>query len=208
VELQLVQSRKFHLLTPRSSSQDNLTVLAIDGLKKWKQTKPWNNFKIHFAAAYRQHSQMQGETVGAQGYENTDVAQSEDGLAEQALGGFAHLATATDADRGVVAQLTEANSRLAKQLEDNALALKEIKALLEKESMERSGSVTLIVHLAALSCHLLIKIAGTMVTNKHEATHAKIACIPSMDISVRPPRQTTWEAPKPTGIDFWGDILK
>jgi hypothetical protein len=27
----------------------------------------WKNFKIHFAAAYRQHRKMQGETVGAQG---------------------------------------------------------------------------------------------------------------------------------------------
>jgi hypothetical protein len=43
--------------------------------------KTWNNFKIHFAAAYRQHRQMQGETVGAQGYANAAVAQPEDVLA-------------------------------------------------------------------------------------------------------------------------------
>jgi hypothetical protein len=76
---------------------------------------------------------MQGETVGAQDYVNAAVAQLEDDLSEQALGAFSSLATATAVDRGVVAQLTEANSRLAKQLEYNATALKEIKALLKKE---------------------------------------------------------------------------
>jgi hypothetical protein len=92
--------------------------------EKVEADKTWNNFKIHFAAAYRQHRQMQGETVGAQGYANAAVAQSEDYLAEQALGAFANLATATDVDRGVVAGLTGANLLLAKQLEGNALTLK------------------------------------------------------------------------------------
>jgi hypothetical protein len=71
---------------------------------------------------------------------NAAVAQSEDGLAEQALGAFANLATVTAVDRGVIAQLTEANSRLAKKLEDNAKALKEFKALLKKERVESAGS--------------------------------------------------------------------
>jgi phage shock protein A len=52
------------------------------------------------------------------------MAQSEDDLAEQALGAFANLATVTAVYQVVVAQLTEANSRLEKQLEDNATALK------------------------------------------------------------------------------------
>jgi hypothetical protein len=68
------------------------------------------------------------------------VAQPEDVLAEQALGAFANLATATAVNRGVVAKLSEANSRLAKQLEDNATALKEIKTLLKKERTERANS--------------------------------------------------------------------
>jgi hypothetical protein len=82
---------------------------------KIEADKTWNNFKIHFAAAYHQHRKMQGETVGAQGYANAAVDQSEDDLAEQALGAFANLVTTTDVYRGVVAQLTEANSRLAKE---------------------------------------------------------------------------------------------
>jgi hypothetical protein len=68
---------------------------------------------------------MQGETVGAQIFANAAVTQaSEDDLTEQALGAFANLATATAVDRNVVTQLTKANSRLAKQLEDNATSLK------------------------------------------------------------------------------------
>jgi hypothetical protein len=57
---------------------------------------------------------MQGETLGAQEYANADVAQAEDDM-EQALGAFANLDNATDVDRGVVAQLTEAKYSLAKQ---------------------------------------------------------------------------------------------
>jgi hypothetical protein len=70
---------------------------------------------------------MQGETVGSQGFSNAAVTQaSEDDPSEQALGAFESLATATAVDRGVVAQLTEANYRLAKQLEDNATSMKEV----------------------------------------------------------------------------------
>jgi hypothetical protein len=83
---------------------------------------------------------MQGEIIGAQAFANSAVTQaSEDDLAEQALGAFANLATATAVDRNVVAQLTESNSHLAKQLEDNATSIKEVKALLKKERAERAS---------------------------------------------------------------------
>jgi hypothetical protein len=83
---------------------------------------------------------MQGETVGAQGFSNAAVTQaSKYDLSEQALGAFANLATATAVDRSVASQLTEANSRLAKQFEDNATALKKVKALLKKERAERAS---------------------------------------------------------------------
>jgi hypothetical protein len=109
------------------------------GDEKLEADKTWNNFKIHFAAAYQQHRPMQGETVGAQWFANAAVTQaSKYDLAEQALGAFANLATATAVDRSVVSQLTEANSCLAKQLEDNATSLKDVKALLKKERAERA----------------------------------------------------------------------
>jgi hypothetical protein len=41
-------------------------------------------------------------------------------MAEATIGALANLATATAADRGGVVALTQANARLAKQLEDNS----------------------------------------------------------------------------------------
>jgi hypothetical protein len=54
---------------------------------------------------------------------------------EDTIGALENLATATAtaADRGVVAALTQANARLAKHLEDNSSELRELKALLNKE---------------------------------------------------------------------------
>jgi hypothetical protein len=63
-------------------------------------------------------------------------------MAEATIGALSNLATATATDRGVVATLTEANSRLAKQLEDRSKKLKEIKALLENERADRKGRRT------------------------------------------------------------------
>jgi hypothetical protein len=60
-------------------------------------------------------------------------------MAEATIGAFANLATATAADRGVVAAPTQANSRLAKQLEDNSSELRELKALLNQERREKRG---------------------------------------------------------------------
>jgi hypothetical protein len=64
--------------------------------------------------------------------ENADVGHTEDQMAESTIGTLNNLATATATDRGVVATLTEANARVAKQLEDNTSDLRELKALLKK----------------------------------------------------------------------------
>jgi hypothetical protein len=58
-------------------------------------------------------------------------------MAEATIGALSNLATATAVDRGVVAALTQANSCLAKQLEDNSSELRELKALLDKERREK-----------------------------------------------------------------------
>jgi hypothetical protein len=49
------------------------------------------------------------------------------------IGAFSSLATTAAADRSVVVALTEANSRLAKQLEYRSTELKAIRELLKKE---------------------------------------------------------------------------
>jgi hypothetical protein len=103
--------------------------------------KTWTQLKSHFAAAHRQHKQMQGESAATAGYRsaNAAVSQNEDQMAEATIGALANLATATAADRGMVAAITQANARLAKQLEDNSNELRELKALLKKERSEKRG---------------------------------------------------------------------
>jgi hypothetical protein len=103
--------------------------------------KTWTQFKSHFAAAHRQQKQMQGESASTDGYHfaNAAVGHTEDQMAEATIGALASLATATAADRGVVADLTQANARLAKQLEDNSNELWQLKALLKKERTEKRG---------------------------------------------------------------------
>jgi hypothetical protein len=96
--------------------------------------KTWANFKAHFAAAHCQHKQMHGESAANSGYHsaNAYVGQTKDQMAEAAIDALSNLATVTANDRGIVATLTEANSRLARQLKDRFNELKEIKALLKK----------------------------------------------------------------------------
>jgi hypothetical protein len=117
----------------------------MSACRRWNEKltaeKTWTQFKSHFAATYRQHKQMQGESAATAGYHsaNAAVTQNEDQMAEATIGALANLATATAADRGVVAALTQANSRLAKQLEENSTELRELKALLNQERRERRG---------------------------------------------------------------------
>jgi hypothetical protein len=82
---------------------------------------------------------MQGESTATAGYHSANAAMThnEEQMAEATIGALANMATATAADRGVVADLTQANYCLAKQLEDNSTELRELKALLKKERREK-----------------------------------------------------------------------
>jgi hypothetical protein len=117
----------------------------MNACRRWNEKldveKTWAQFKTHFAAAHRQHKQMQGESAAASGYHaaNADLGKTEEEMDEETIGYLANMATATAADRGVVATLTEANACLAKQLEDNSNELRELKALLKKERTEIRG---------------------------------------------------------------------
>jgi hypothetical protein len=64
-------------------------------------------------------------------------------MAEATIGALENLATATAVDRGVVAALTQANSRLVKQLEETSSELRELKALLHQERRDRRGPRTI-----------------------------------------------------------------
>jgi hypothetical protein len=67
------------------------------------------------------------------------MTQNEDQMAEATTCALANLATATASYRGVVAALTQANSRLVTQLEENASELRELKELLNQERRDRRG---------------------------------------------------------------------
>jgi hypothetical protein len=103
--------------------------------------KTWTQFKSHFAAAHRQHKQMQGEFAATAGYHsaNAAVTHNEDQMAEATIRSLSNLATATAEDRGVVTAFTQANARLARQLEYNSNELRELKDLLKKERSEKHG---------------------------------------------------------------------
>ena len=101
--------------------------------------KTWYNFKIHFGASYQQHRKIRRETAASSGYANDYVIKPGEDLNE-APKEFANLASATAADRGVVATLTEANACLANKLKYQANFIKEITALLKKYRRERSGN--------------------------------------------------------------------
>jgi hypothetical protein len=124
------------------------------------------------------------------------------------LGDFANLATATAVDQNVVAQLTEANSHLSKQLEDNVTSLKEVRALLKKSDQNVLGVAIQNVPLAAPSQHPRITIAGHTVTNWHIPIQAKLVFTQRKGTNMKKQRPTIWEGPNSTCIDLQGRHLK
>jgi hypothetical protein len=120
----------------------------MSACRRWNEKpapeKTWTHFKSQFAAAHRQHKQMKGETAANAGYHSANAAmtQTEDQMAEATIGALENMATATAADRGVVAALTQANARLVKQVEENASELIELMALLNQERRDKRGPIS------------------------------------------------------------------
>jgi hypothetical protein len=73
---------------------------------------------------------MQGGAAANSGYHaaNADVGQTEYQMAEATIDALSNMETVTATDRVIVATVTDANSRLARQLEDRSNELKEVKA--------------------------------------------------------------------------------
>jgi hypothetical protein len=117
----------------------------MSACRRWNEKpatdKAWTHFKSHFAAAHRQHKQMQGETAASIGYHSASasITQNEEQRTVATIGALTNLATATTADRGVVAALTQANSRLVKQLKETASELRELRALFHQERHDKRG---------------------------------------------------------------------
>jgi hypothetical protein len=124
----------------------------MSACRRWNEKpaaeKTWTHFKSHFAAFHRQHKQMKGENAAHAGFHSSNAAmtQTEDHMAESTIGSLANLATATAADRCVVAALAQANSRLVKQLEEISSELRELRALHYQERRDsrvpRNGNAT------------------------------------------------------------------
>jgi hypothetical protein len=77
----------------------------MSACRRWNEKpsaeKSWTHFKSHFAAAHRQHKQIQGESAATAGYHSSNAAmtQNEDQMAEDTIGDLANMATATAEDR-------------------------------------------------------------------------------------------------------------
>jgi hypothetical protein len=120
-------------------------------------------------------------------------------MAEATIGDLANLATATATDRGVVAALTQANSRLVKQLEENASELRELKLLLNQERHYRRAQ--------EIPPHLQAPTVGLMATRWARLTKASLATPAILATKRRPLALTTWEVVRPTRNDVSGRQL-
>jgi hypothetical protein len=67
------------------------------------------------------------------------VVQTEYHIDEATIGALANLAIETATGRGMVETLTEANARLARQLEERSKEVKGVKSSLKKDRAERRG---------------------------------------------------------------------
>jgi hypothetical protein len=143
---------------------------------------------------------MQGETTANAGFHsaNTAMTQNEDQMAEAAIGACANLATATATNRVAVAALTQANSRLVKQLEENASELRELKALLNQEVTGGAQEVP---------PHLQAPTVGPMAIRWARLTQASLATPAILATKRRLLGLITWEAVRPTRNDVSGRQL-
>jgi hypothetical protein len=177
----------------------------MSACRRWNEKhtieKTWTQFKSHFAAAHRQHKQMQRESAATAGYHsaNAAITHNEEQMAEATIGALANLATAITADRGVVAALTQENSRLAKQLEDNSTELRELKALLKKERSEKRGQRSFTPHPAIT--------VGIMATKLVALTRVSLVNSRNPATKWRPLERITWEVVRPTGNAVQGRQL-
>jgi hypothetical protein len=141
---------------------------------------------------------MQGESAATAGYHyaNAAMTQNEDQMSEATIGALSNLATANASDRGVVAALTQANFRLAKQLEDNSSELRELKALLNQEWRERRGPRSFNPSASNYCWSHDYKVGKT---------HTSRTCnTPKPGHKRRPLGPRTWEAVRPTENDVQG----
>jgi hypothetical protein len=173
--------------------------------RRWNEKhtieKTWTQFKSHFEAVHRQHKQMQGESAATTGYhsENATVAHPEYKMVEATNGELVNVATATAADRSVVAALTQVNARLVKQLEETPNEFQELNALLNQERSAKRG-----LRIFNPSTTIYYWTRGV----KLGSTHTSLTCKKEIPATKRRPLgRITWGVVKPTRNDFLGRQL-
>ena len=92
------------------------TGIFADDCKLWKRKdaayKTWEHFKFDFRVAYKEYNEALDVAPSAAGFHAEDSADTHDNT----IDAIANLATATAADRTAVANLTDTNASLTKQL--------------------------------------------------------------------------------------------
>jgi hypothetical protein len=178
----------------------------MSACRRWNEKpateKTWTHFKSHFASAHRQHKQMKGENAAHAGFHsaNATMTQSEDHMAEATIGDLANLVTATASYIGMVAGLTQVNTRLVKQLEETSSELGELRALHHQERHDRRAQ--------EISTQLQKNNAGLMATKWTGLTQASPAPLATIDTKRRQLGLTTWEVVRPTRNNVSGRQLE
>jgi hypothetical protein len=73
------------------------TCCFMSAHRRWNEKptaeKTWAQFKCHFAAAHRQHKQIQGESAATDGYHsaNSAMTQTEDQMADATIGALSNM---------------------------------------------------------------------------------------------------------------------
>jgi hypothetical protein len=106
------------------------TGIFFEECKHWRLLpavdKTWDRFKEHFTDAYHQHRLQQATMQGA-GYHKANFLSDQHFPYEETAAALANLATATAADRQVMANLTNTIEALTKQLAASQAEIAELK---------------------------------------------------------------------------------
>jgi hypothetical protein len=111
------------------------TGLFADASREWRRRplvdKTWPNFKIHFAEAHNDYRLTQ-TTAQAAGYHSANNVM--DDFVSETADAFANLATATASDRTMMAELTQSNSELLRQLAAQTTEIQNLRSQLASQS--------------------------------------------------------------------------
>jgi hypothetical protein len=174
----------------------------MSACRRWNEKhtieKTWTQFKSHFAAAHRQHKQMQGESAATAGYHsaNAAVIHSEYPMAEATFGALANLATATQ------------RIKVWRQLSHRPMPVLPSSWKKTQTSCGNSRLCSMRNELKsvanAVSTPNPAIIVGSMATKLVALTRVSLVNTQNLATKRRPLERITWEVFRPTGNDIQG----